>query len=214
VKLGRKCIFATLVVFTLHLAAPGWAAGGFQDGHREALGPFLDRAPHNRDGVKDRLKRRGADAKAQLLQWNEIAIDASGLDHTPGVPGSGRIFGEQLGPGRSSRAMAIVHIAMFDAVNAITGGYQSYTGLAAAPHGTSMDAAIAVAAHDTLVALFPSQRASFDKLLVEDLNLIEGDSAKTRGIDLGRQAAAAILALRANDGAQHAEPRVGVDYIT
>ena len=95
-KLGRKCIFATLAVFTLHLAALGWA-GGFQHGQREALGPFLDRAPHNRDGVKDRLKRRGAEAKGQLLQWNEIAIDASGLDHTPGVPGSGRIFAEQLG---------------------------------------------------------------------------------------------------------------------
>ena len=107
-----------------------------------------------------------------MHHWNAIAIDASGLDHTPVAPGENRVFGEQLGPGRSSRAMAIVHIAMFDAVNAIVGGYQSYTGLAPARDGTSMKAAIAQAAHDTLVALFPSQRASFDEQLAEDLSRI------------------------------------------
>ena len=40
-----------------------------------------------------------------------------------------RLFGEQYGPTRASRAMAIVHIAICEVVNAITGGYQSYTGL-------------------------------------------------------------------------------------
>ena len=71
------------------------------------------------------------------------------------------MFGEQLGPGRSSRAMAIVHIAIFDAVNAIAGGYRSYTGICRrAPSDASMEAAIAQAAHDTLVALFPSQAAT------------------------------------------------------
>src|SRR3954469_7221242 len=54
-----------------------------------------------------------------LHRWNQIAIDASGLDHTPVAPGESRTFGEQLGPGRSARAMAIVHIAMFDVVNAV-----------------------------------------------------------------------------------------------
>src|SRR6476469_9700590 len=63
-----------------------------------------------------------------LHRWNQIAVDASGLDHTPVAPGETRTFGEQLGPARASRAMAIVHIAMFDAVNAIMGGYESYTG--------------------------------------------------------------------------------------
>src|SRR6184192_152560 len=76
-----------------------------------------------------------------LHRWNVIAINASGLDHTPVAPGENRVFGEQLGPGRASRAMAIVHIAMFDAMNALLGGYPSYTGvLAQGP--TSMDAAV------------------------------------------------------------------------
>jgi hypothetical protein len=150
---------------------------------------------------------------AQVRHWNEIAINASGIDHTPVTPGENRVFGEQLGPGRTGRAMAIVHIAIFDAVNAIAGGYQSYTSLPPAPAGTSMDAAIAQAAHDTLVALYPSQTASFDERLAEDLSQIQDGDTKANGIDLGRQAAAAILALRADDGSVHAEPSIGVDFI-
>jgi hypothetical protein len=147
-------------------------------------------------------------------RWNHIAIDASGLDHTPVKPGENRVFGEQVGPGRSSRAIAIVHIAIFEAVNAIAGGHRSYVGLAPAPAGASMSAAVAQAAHDTLVVLFPSQAATFDGLLLEDLTKVADGSAKTDGIDLGRGAASLILALRANDGSNHPEPRVGIDYIT
>jgi hypothetical protein len=62
-----------------------------------------------------------------IRHWNAIAIDASGLDHTPVAPGDTRVFGEELGPGKSACAMAIVHIAMFDVVNAITGGYKGFT---------------------------------------------------------------------------------------
>src|SRR5262249_18429011 len=104
----------------------------------------------------------------------------------------------------------------FDAVNAIAGGYQSYTGLPPAPAGTSMDAAIAQAAHDTLVALYPSQRASFDAQLAADLS--QGRSqhrlAQANGIALGHRAARAILEIRARDGSDHAEPRVGIEFIT
>src|SRR5436853_7849306 len=63
-----------------------------------------------------------------IHRWNAIAINASGLDHTPLAPGEVRTFGEQLGPTRASRAMAIVHIAIFDSVNAVLGGYPSHPG--------------------------------------------------------------------------------------
>ena len=79
----------------------------------------------------------------RLRHWNDMAMHASGLDHTPVASGEDRIFGEQYGPTRASRAMAIVHIAIFEAVNAIAGGYQSYTGLPPTPTDTSIDAAIA-----------------------------------------------------------------------
>jgi hypothetical protein len=109
--------------------------------------------------------------------------------------------------------MAIVHIAMFDAVNAIVGGYRSYTGLARIRDDASIDAAIASAAHDTLVALFPSQAKAFDGLLAADLTGMHAPAPKAAGIALGQQAAAAILALRAHDGSQHTEPRIGIGYV-
>ena len=65
--------------------------------------------------------------------------------------------------------MAIVHIAMFDALDAVVGGYTSYTGTQAAQGPMSVDAAISQAARDTLAAMFPSQTAIFDGYLAEDL---------------------------------------------
>ena len=116
----------------------------------------------------------------------------------------GRVFGEQLGPGRSARAMAIVHIAMFDAVNAITGGYRSYTGMARETRPASIDAAIATAAHDTLVQMFPSQKSIFDRLYNEDIARIppSQEQRKNLGVAIGNRAATRILGRRANDGSQ------------
>jgi hypothetical protein len=148
-----------------------------------------------------------------VKHWNHVAIDASGLDHTPLKAGENRVFGEQLGPGRASRSIAIVQVAVFEALNAITGRYESYTGLPAAAADTSIKAAIAQAAHDALVAEFPSQTAAFDAQLADDLALVEdGEAQKAAGIDLGRRAARSILELRANDGSERPEPTVGVDY--
>jgi hypothetical protein len=156
-------------------------------------------------------RARGPRAGLNTLQrWNQIAIDASGLDHTPVGPGETRVFGEQFGPARAARAMAIVHIAMFDAVNAIVGGYESYTGVRAKGGAASLDAAISQAGHDTLIALFPSQASTFDGFLSEDLARVASKSQKGEGIDLGRRAAAAILALRVDDGSEVAEPLLGV----
>ena len=149
-----------------------------------------------------------------MHRWNQIAIDATGLDHTPVAPGEHRTFGEQLGPGRASRAMAIVHIAIFDTINAILGGYQSYTGIDSAPHPVSTVAAVAQAAHDTLVSLFPSQKDAFDQDLAEDLLRVNSDKQKSNGIAFGKQIAAAILASRVSDGSEKPEVHLGVDYST
>ena len=205
-------LVALLAVLAMCLCVAA-RAEDFPGGVRDTLGPQF--GPASRSTVARPPPRPGTGANERLRHWNQIAIDASGLDHTPVAAGESRVFGEQFGPGRSSRAMAIVHIAIFDAVNAIVGGYESYTGIAPASVETSVETAIATAAHDTLVALFPSQAASFDTLLAEDLGNIRTRtaSAKRRGMALGSQAAAAILALRADDGSQHSELRVGVNYI-
>ena len=147
-----------------------------------------------------------------IHRWNTIAINASGLDHTPVAPGELRTFGEQLGPTRASRAMAIVHIAIFDSVNAVLGGYQSYSGIQAVKPPVSLDAAVAQAAHDTLVPLYPSQASAFGSLLADDLAKVSNKNERANGVSLGQRAAAAILALRTNDGSQVPEPRFGADY--
>jgi hypothetical protein len=150
----------------------------------------------------------------RLRYWNRVAIDASGLDHTPVQPGENRVFGEQIGPGRSSRAIAIVHIAIADAVASIRGGFRRYTNVPNAPAGSSIDTAIATAAAETLAAMFPSQRLQFAQLLAADILDAPGSfHEKARGVLVGHHAAAAILALRAQDGSAHPEPRLGIDYI-
>jgi len=199
----------TLTLITLGFAVDSWGrqvSGSGAERGRANTAPAQGRAPSR--------PRPGEGPTSWVRHWNEIAVNASGLDHTPVAPGENRVFGEQLGPGRSSRAMAIVHIAIFEVANAIEGGYRSYTDLSPERQDTSLKAAIAQAAHDTLAALFPSQAASFDDRLAHDLQRIRDGRSRARGIDLGRRAAAAILALRAHDGSHHAEPRVGVDFST
>lgn len=149
---------------------------------------------------------------AMLRHWNQIAIDASGLDHTPEGEGPPHVYGEQHGPCRASRAMAIVHLAIFEAANAVQPRYTSYLGLAPAAPGTSIQAAVAQAAHDTLCALFPSQQPIFTGYLEEELDGLLSGIGRQRGIALGKAAAAAILELRADDGSDHEEPRIGVDH--
>jgi hypothetical protein len=209
---GFRRLLTAIAIVALGFADPA-SAGDPSDGLSSAWGPRY-KAPSRPHPFAKPPSTPRIQPASWLLHWNEIAIDASGLDHTPVAPGENRVFGEQLGPTRASRAMAIVHIAIFDAVNATVGGFHGYTGLAPARGDVSLRAAIAQAAHDTLAALFPSQAPSFDVELVDDLSTIPNGPAKRQGVDLGRRAALAILALRADDGSQHAEPRVGVDFIT
>ena len=181
-------------------------AAGLDNGFNAAFGPLF----HHAGNVPPLVRpRQGLDS---LHRWNLIAINASGLDHTAVAPGENRVFGEQLGPGRSSRAMAIVHIAMFDALDAAVGGFTSYTRTHVPPGPVLLDAAISKAAHDTLAALYPSQAAIFDAYLAEDLAAVRNSQQKANGVDLGQRTAAGILAMRLNDGSQIPEPRVGVDY--
>jgi hypothetical protein len=154
----------------------------------------------------------GPNAIQRLAWWNEAGLRAIAVDSTPPYPGQPPTMAEQLGPTRSSRAMAIVQIAVFDALNAIGRRYPPYSGPLPAFSDSSPDAAIAQAAHDTLAALYPRQTARFDRWLSDDLARLPAGRATLNGIDIGRRAAAAILALRANDGAYPDEPTVGVNY--
>lgn len=142
-----------------------------------------------------RPPRDRASPESWLRNWNKTAIDATAIDHTP--PSAG----ENLGPHRTSRALAIVHIAVFEAVNAASGGkYSSYTGLSPIGGETSMIAAISQAARDTLAALYPSQSATFAAQLADDKVALGNNPSITAGLMLGGDAAESILNKRANDG--------------
>jgi len=82
--------------------------------------------------------------------------------------------------------MAIVQIAVYDAVCAIDGTYQSYLPALTAPSNASLDAAVAQAAHDTLTALYALQQPMFDQALATDLAAIPDGPAKTAGMISGR----------------------------
>ncbi len=195
----------------LSLSAHASADSAQSEGVANAWGPLYSALTPAQHGVAVDAKHSVTISSLRL--WNQIAIDASGLDHKAPAAGETRVFGEQLGPARASRAMAMVHIAMFDAVNAIVPRYRSYNRMPWAFPGTSMDAAVAQAAHDSLTALFPSQKPRFDQALGDSLSGIRPGWQKQRGIEVGERAAAAILARRTNDGSAHAELRVGVDFI-
>lgn len=129
-----------------------------------------------------------------ILLWNAAALDANRTSHTLEQ-------GEQMGPPLSARALAITHLAMYDAFVHASGAattLQPYGPLPAAAgvtSGQTLDpsAAISAAAHRALICLYPSQRARFDDLR-GSLNL--PDSASTQ---LGEAVADALYAQRARD---------------
>lgn len=127
-----------------------------------------------------------------ILYWNDVALEANNVSHTNGT-------GEQTGPPLSARALAIVHLAAYDAYVGTSPAttLASYLGLPPAPAGASTDAAIAYAAHDTLTDLFPSQAAYFAAQLAGAG--IGNTQADIDGKAYGTTVANAILADRGGD---------------
>jgi hypothetical protein len=164
------------------------------------------------DGGTVDLGAQAAATAAAVARWNAASIDASGLDHMPSNQGPIHTFGQQVGPCRAARAIAIVHIAMFEALNSIDRRYQSFAGVPAYTKVANMPAAVAQAARDSLASMFPSQAYIFDGFLAADLAAIPNSPAKFNGIEAGLNACATVLAMRAADGANHPEPLYGVDY--
>ena len=129
-----------------------------------------------------------------VTHWNAVATDAF-------KPSQG------TNPMGQSRALAIVHAAIHDALNAIDHRYEAYTPGLADARGASVDAAVAAAAHDVLVAQVPDQSAMVEAEYARSLAAIRDNAAKASGISVGQASAAANLLRRKDDGAdQAAEP--------
>jgi hypothetical protein len=125
-----------------------------------------------------------------VLDWNVIAVDTAVAD------------GQN--PFAQARFAAIVQVAVFEAVNAITGDYRPYLGSIVAPHGASPNAAAVQAAYRVLSTYFP-KASTLDAARASSLALIPDGQAKIDGIATGDAAASALIALRANDGSSPAQ---------
>ncbi len=101
----------------------------------------------------------------------------------------------------SVRMMAIVQVSVFEAANAITGRYPAYRVKVTAAPGASVDAAVAAATRTALLKLMPAQQAAIEADYHAALKSIPDGPSRTNGIAVAEQAAAAILASCANDGA-------------
>ena len=138
-----------------------------------------------------------------ILYWNNVALDANRRDFS-NEPGKDKPSPEQGGPTLSSRALAIVHLAMYDAHAGVVGGASLPRYLAVPPNpapGASAAAAVAAAAHACLSALFLRQKAHFDAALAAAGLSGPGLSA---GTDFGRLVAKAIMQDRGGDPSAHA----------
>jgi hypothetical protein len=152
-------------------------------------------------GVIPAASVAAAEQPNPVLDWNINTVNAIGNAPTATVPGLGQP------PPIAVIHLAMVHGAIYDAVNAIDGGHKPYlSGLPSAPDA-SMAAAVAAAAHGVLVALpAPApgnpapMRANVELLYQAYVDLIPNSSAKTEGIEIGQAAAAAMNAARADDG--------------
>lgn len=124
-----------------------------------------------------------------VVFWNAVA------DNSIAVVGG-------KSPQQGSIEVAIVQTAVYDAVNAICG--YPYTAYAVKPDvqgPASAEAAVAAAAHNVLIGLYPDQAAAVDQQFADYVAALAGSSkAKANGFTVGRQTAAGILELRANDG--------------
>ena len=136
-------------------------------------------------------------AQAEIVaDWSDLLTHVGEATSTPDDP---------FDPA-SVHSYTQVMLAMFEAANAVTPRYRSYVGLAPAPAGASIDAAVATAAHAVLLKYFPSEAKTIHQAMVMSLRDVPAGQARKDGEVVGRAAAAA--AMKAG-GIDPALPKIG-----
>jgi len=123
-----------------------------------------------------------------VVAWNNVLLDTIRATGGPPCP--------------ISRTHALVHAAIYDAVNSVDRRHEPYLDFFPAPVGVSSDAAAAAAAHRVLTTLFPARAALYDAALAASLADVPDGPNETAGVTLGRAVADALLAERADDRTQ------------
>lgn len=125
-----------------------------------------------------------------VTDWNTVALNAIRLNRTP--------------PPVASRALAILHASIYDAVNGIGRSHEPYFVKGKPPASASLEAATSAAAHKVLVTLFPGNAETFEDLHEATLARIRNGPHKRRGLEWGESVADQILLWRASDNADAA----------
>ena len=179
-KVATSSSLALAAGITILAAAPGHAS-------IESVSP---------DGGTSRTALQVADARGSgqlVVDWNRelLAIEQSGAQPATVHP---------------TRSFALLQAAVYDAVVSVTHDGAPYAFEVVAPSGARPDAAADQAAHDVLVALFPSFGPQLDSMLTKELAEIPSGPARDAGLAAGARVATLMLALRAHDGSTNPPP--------
>ena len=128
-----------------------------------------------------------ADAVQAMATWNAIALRTTAAG--------------PFSPPQETRTMAMVSMAVFEAVNSIDGTHQPFVSRLPAQTGASASAAVAAASRGVLRALYPNAATTLDAVYDSVLAQLPAGVSRTAGVTVGEAAAAAVLKLRAQDGA-------------
>lgn len=131
-----------------------------------------------------------ASSEDLVLVWNDLTLHAIRQANVP--------------PPLAVRQMAVVHLAVFDALDGIKGRYAPYLVTKPAPSNCSPQVTVSAAAHHTLRTLFPRSAETLDSHYRAILASVPNTAAKTNGIAWGKQVASEFLKLRQLDGAGQA----------
>ena len=183
--------------FSVRLFALGLALGALGTAAALATSAYAHTTQAN--AMKTRPPARHARRKAQepgqpVIDWNQILLS---IVNTAGA---------QPANIQPTRNFAILHAAIYDAVNSIDRTHEPYLISIRAPRSASQTAAADAAAHTALVGLYPAQQASLDTDYAAELAKVADGPARDKGVRVGEEVASDLLAVRANDGSKVTPP--------
>lgn len=177
-------------LFALGLALGAVGAAAVLAANAYAGTPRTQMSPPHRAARHDRVHASGQ----PVIDWNRVLLS---IVTTPGA---------QPATIQPTRNLAILHAAIYDAVNTIDRGHEPYLISVRAPRSASETAAADAAAHAVLLALYPAQQAALATDYTAELAQVPGGPAKDKGVQLGERVAADLLAIRAGDGSSVVPP--------
>jgi hypothetical protein len=181
--------------FSLRLFGLGLALGAFGAATVLAASAYARTTQPQAMNLRRPARHANVQESGQpVIDWNRVLLS---IVSTPGA---------QPANIQPTRNFAILHAAIYDAVNAIDRTHQPYLISVRAPRDASETAAADAAAHTALVGLYPAQQTGLDADYAAELAQVADSPAKDKGVRLGDQVASDLLAIRANDGSNVAPP--------